>query len=54
MIDNKIPASERDRILLLADNSDILWIIGYRISEKYKVTDSTENILEVSVSTQNI
>lgn len=54
MIDNKIPAEERDKILLLADNSDILWIIGYRISEKYKVTDSTENILEVSVSTQNI
>ncbi len=54
MIDNKIPAEKRNKILLLADGSDILWIIGYRISEKYKVTDTTENILEVSVLKHNI
>lgn len=49
MIDNRIPAEKRDKILLLADNENIIWIIGYRISERYKVTESTENILEVSV-----
>ncbi len=54
MIDSKIPAEKRDKILLLADGNDILWIIGYRISEKYKVTEDTENILEVSVLDKNI
>lgn len=50
MIDSKIPAQIRDSLLLLADGNDIMWIVGYRISEKYKVTDMTENILEVSVT----
>lgn len=49
MIDSKIPAEKRDDILLLADNENILWIIGYRMSEGYKITDSTQNILEVSI-----
>ena len=49
MIDNRIPAEKREKILLLADDENIIWIIGYRISEKYKVTESTENILEVSI-----
>ena len=46
-IDEKISEDLRDRILLLADGNHILWIIGYRISEYYKVTEATRNILEV-------
>lgn len=47
MIDEKIPAGKRGGIALLAEGSHILWIIGYRISEYYKVTEETKNILEV-------
>ncbi len=47
MIDEKIPRQKRDQILLLADGSHILWIIGYRISEYYKVTEDTREILQV-------
>ena len=46
-IDEKIPEELRDHILLLAEGNHILWIIGYRISEYYKVTDATRNVLEV-------
>ncbi len=46
-IDCKIPREERDKIPLLADGSQIMWIIGHRISENYKVTESTKKILEV-------
>ena len=46
-IDEKIPEDLRDHILLLAEGNHILWIIGYRISEYYKVTDTTRNVLEV-------
>ena len=49
MIDEKIPRGERDRLLLVAEGSHILWLIGYRISEYYKITDATENILEVTI-----
>lgn len=46
-IDCKIPKEQRDEILLLADGSHILWIIGGRISEAYKVTRDTTKILRV-------
>lgn len=46
-IDEKIPSDVRDEIQLLADGSHILWVIGKRISEYYKVSDTTKNILEV-------
>ncbi|MDO4555932.1 MAG: tRNA lysidine(34) synthetase TilS [Lachnospiraceae bacterium] len=48
-IDEKIPPSERGKIYLLADGNHILWMIGYRISGYYKVTEKTENILSVTV-----
>lgn len=47
MIDEKIPAGLRGQIPLLAEGSHILWVIGWRISEYYKVTDSTRQVLEV-------
>jgi len=50
-IDMKIPKEERDQILLIADGSHILWILGYgdRISENYKVTDQTKRILSIKI-----
>ncbi len=46
-IDEKIPKDKRDKILLLADGSHILWVIGERISEYYKVSSETKNIIEI-------
>ena len=44
-IDEKIPARERGRIMLLAEKNHVLWVIGYRISEAYKVDDRTRKVL---------
>lgn len=46
-VDEKIPREIRDEILLIADGSHIVWIVGYRISAKYKVTENTKRILEI-------
>ena len=48
-IDEKIPVRLRDRIFLLADGNHIIWVIGYRISEEYKITESTENAFLASL-----
>lgn len=48
-IDEKIPVGMRDRILLIADGSHIIWIPGYRISAFYKVTKETKQVLEITI-----
>lgn len=53
MIDSKISREERDRIPVLGLESDnthgqeVLWLVGYRINEVYKVSDTTSRVLEV-------
>lgn len=49
MIDEKIPVRARAGIVLLAEGAHVLWIMGYRISEYYKITEETKNILEVQL-----
>lgn len=48
LINEKIPADERDQVLLLAEGSHILWAVRYRISESYKVTKETRRVLKVT------
>ena len=49
LIDRKIPSKDREELLLLADGSHIIWIPGMRISERYKVTEDTRQILKVQI-----
>jgi len=49
-INEKIPVEQRDGIQLLADGNHIMWIVGYRISEYYKVDNQTSKILIVKIN----
>lgn len=50
MIDQKIPRQERDRVLLLAEGSHILWVVGWRISEGAKVTEDCDRIIKIQMT----
>ena len=54
MIDEKIPAVKRDGIHLICDGDHVVWIIGYRISEHYKVGPDTKKVLEITVNTEEL
>ncbi|MCD7717659.1 MAG: tRNA lysidine(34) synthetase TilS [Lachnospiraceae bacterium] len=54
LIDQKIPRDKRDGILLLADGSHILWVVGWRLSEAAKVTDETRQVLKVALTGDGI
>lgn len=53
-IDQKIPREKRDYYPIIADGSHVMWIIGDRISEGYKVSDQTKTILVISLIGGNV
>ena len=50
LIDSKIPQNQRDSLVLLADGKEIIWVVGMRISEAYKITQETKRILSMCVN----
>lgn len=46
--DEKISLIEKDKIWLLLSDEKIVWVIGYRMDDHFKVTKSTEKILKIS------
>ncbi len=49
MIDNKIPVPTRDYVPIVAVGSEVLWVVGYRMSEAYKLSDNTESVIRITV-----
>lgn len=49
MITQKIPRTEREKKILLAEGSHVLWLTGYRISEYYKICENTKYVLQVQL-----
>ena len=48
-VNEKVPKEKRDRMVLLAEGSHILWVIGKRISEYYKITGATKKVLKIQM-----
>ena len=48
MIDQKIPLNLKDQIRVLTSDENIVWVIGYRIDDRYKTNDLTKEILRIS------
>ncbi len=49
MIDEKIPLNLKERVFVLTSNNKIVWVIGHRIDDRYKITDTTETVLTVQM-----
>ncbi len=47
MVDAKIPRAWRDRIPIVCSPERILWVVGWRIDDRVKVTESTKRILHL-------
>ena len=41
-IDNKIPIPDKEKIWVLCSSSEIVWVVGYRISENFKILETTK------------
>ena len=47
-IGRKIPREERRHLPLLLSGKDIIWVVGHRIDERYKITKETTRVLKVT------
>lgn len=49
-INEKIPAEEREKQLLIAEEDQVVWIVGHRMSSAYQVKENTQKILQIRVT----
>ena len=47
--DLKLSLAEKDAVWLLCSGEDIVWVIGYRLDDRYKVTADTKRIAELQI-----
>jgi len=45
MIDSKIPRAWRKNVPIVCSPQQIIWVVGWRIDERVKVTDNTKQVL---------
>jgi len=48
-IDNKFTASQKATTWLLVHGEDIVWVMGHRMDDRFKVTDRTDEVLRISL-----
>ncbi|MBM3211523.1 tRNA lysidine(34) synthetase TilS [Candidatus Poribacteria bacterium] len=49
LVDEKVPREIRDNIPILTDELKILWVIGYRIDDRAKITEKTKTKISAIV-----
>jgi len=49
LIDLKIPVTVKEKVLLLLSGDDVMWVMGYRIDDRFRVTARSGKILVLTV-----
>jgi tRNA(Ile)-lysidine synthase len=49
LIDKKVSVAEKKTVTVLESNGEILWVVGYRIDNRFKLTDRTRSVLKLSI-----
>ena len=48
LIDSKVSMAEKGRQFVLISNAEIAWLVGRRIADPFRITDSTERVLRIT------
>ncbi len=46
-VDSKLSILEKENVWILANGEQIVWIIGYRLDDRYKITSQTKRIIKI-------
>ena len=47
MIDEKIPLNLKKHVLLLTSGKNVVWVIGHRIDDRFKISEKTMNVYKI-------
>jgi len=50
LIDAKVPLWEKERQLVLCTHEEIVWLVGRRIDDRFKVTQATQVVAQVTIN----
>ena len=53
LIDRKVPMAEKARQFVMLSGEDIVWLVGQRIDDKFRITKSTERVLCITKEITN-
>ena len=49
-IDQKLALTQKEKVWVIESNKKILWVIGMRIDDRFKIMDKTKEVLQISFS----
>lgn len=49
-IDQRLAKNQKENVLVLESNKKIIWIVGMRIDDRFKITDATKEILVINAT----
>ena len=53
-IDQKLSKTDKEKVWVLEMDKKIIWIIGHRIDDRFKITDATKQVLQIKSEAVNI
>ncbi|MBP6687717.1 MAG: tRNA lysidine(34) synthetase TilS, partial [Lacibacter sp.] len=49
LIDAKLSKTQKEKLWVLESNRKIIWVVGHRIDDRFKLTGATTNVLQLSL-----
>jgi tRNA(Ile)-lysidine synthase len=49
-VDNKVPLTDKDAVTVLESGGEIIWVAGYRIDNRFRITPRTRRVVRFSLA----